>query len=359
MAYLSRRIQGVQPYKAGDQPEGECVKLNTNENPFPPSPAVRAALNTQVDRLNLYPQIESEDLLSVIARREGLQESQVFAGNGSDEVLALCFPAFVDEDRPIRMPTLTYSFYPVFASLFTLPCTRVAMKGLDIDVDALLDGDGPVILANPNAPTGRALPLSVLRQMAERQQKKGDLLIVDEAYIAFGGESARPLLDEFDNVLITRTLSKDHSLAGLRVGYALGSPALIDGLRRAKNSFNSYPLDRLACAAAVASLEDEGYFAACRDEIVRTREFFHQRMVALGFEPNPSCANFVFMRCPGVPGKAVFEALKARRIFVRRFDQPGIEDYLRITIGSRAQMEALLAALHEILPALRGQGKEC
>lgn len=357
MAYLSKKIQAIKPYTAGDQPQGPCIKLNTNENPFPPSPRVQKAIKEQIPLLNLYPQIGAETLVAAIAQREGLPEGWVFAGNGSDEVLALCFPAFGDEDTPLRMPALTYSFYPVYATLFSLPYVRVPLRGLDIDVDSLLAG-GNVILANPNAPTGRALSLDTLARMGRCLRDRGEVLIVDEAYIAFGGQSARPLLEELDNLLITRTLSKDHSLAGLRVGYALGHPQLIDGLRRAKDSFNSYPVDRLAIAAATAALQDEPYFAACRDAIVETREFFHEGMVALGFEPNPSCANFVFMRHPQVPGKRIYEALKARRVFVRRFDQPGIEDYLRISIGSRQDMETLLRLLKDCLPALRGQGKE-
>lgn len=206
------------------------------------------------------------------------------------------------------MPALTYSFYPVYATLFSLPYVRVPLRGLDIDVDGLLAG-GNLILANPNAPTAAPCPMYPAR-MAVACGIAGEVFIVDEAYIAFGGQSARPLLEELDNLLITRTLSKDHSLAGLRVGYALGHPQLIDGLRRAKDSFNSYPVDRLAIAAATAALQDEPYFAACRDAIVETREFFHEGMVALGFEPNPSCANFVFMRHPQVPGKRIYEALK-------------------------------------------------
>lgn len=353
MAYLSKKILSITPYTAGDQPKSASfIKLNTNENPFPPSPAVTQAILDEIPRLNLYPQISAETLLQTIAEREQLPADWVFAGNGSDEVLALCFPAFVDEQQPLYMPELTYSFYPVFSDLFSTPYVRVPMKGLDIDVDALLDGSHHVILANPNAPTGRLLPLETIEEMARALKSRGNLLIVDEAYAAFARQSARPLLEKYDNLLLTRTLSKDHSLAGLRVGYALGQPQLIGALRCAKDSFNSYPLDRLAIAAASAALKDEEYFASCVEKIIETREFFHCEAVKLGFEPNPSHTNFVFLRHARVPGKRIYEALKKRDVFVRRFDAPGIEDYLRISIGTREQMETLLSHLKELLPIL-------
>lgn len=348
--YLSKKIAAIEPYIPGEQPKGgSMIKLNTNESPFPPSPAVREAILAQVDSLNLYPEISAETFLAALAQKEGLRADQLFAGNGSDEVLALCFPSFFGEERPLRIPALTYSFYPSFAQLFSIPYTLVPMKSqMDIDIGGLCEGGG-VILANPNAPTSKALSLGDIATLAKALQQNGDVLIVDEAYIAYGGQSARPLIDQYDNLLVTRTLSKDYSLAGLRVGYAMGHPQLISGLNRAKDSFNSYPLDRLAIAGAAAAIKDGAYMQANVNTIIQTRDWFDGEMRARGFEGPSSSTNFVFLRHKEKPGQAIFEALKQKNILVRRFAKPGIEDYLRITIGTRAQMQALLCALEGIL----------
>lgn len=351
--YLSRKIQGIEPYQAGEQPrKGTMVKLNTNENPFPPSPAVAEAIAKELSCLNLYPEIQGETLAAAIAKREGLSPEMVFVGNGSDEVLSLCFPAFFDPDAPILIPEITYSFYPVYAELFSIPCKKVPMSGedkLDIDVDALLQPSGGVIFANPNAPTGRKLTIADIRRVAQATKAQGRVFVLDEAYFAFGAGSAKELLHEFDNLLITRTMSKDHSLAGLRVGYALGHPALIDGLRRAKDSFNSYPLDRLAIVGATAALNDEAYFKKTIREVMRVRDAFTKDLQALGFAVTPSYTNFVFARHPLVKGETLFTLLRARGFLVRRFAKPGIEDFLRITIGTSEQMTALRDAIAAIL----------
>ncbi len=354
--FLSHKARRIVPYVPGEQPKAErLIKLNTNENPYPPSPRVREAMAAQVDKLRLYPEIDGETLRAAIARREGVQMDQVFVGNGSDEVLSLCFPAFFDPDCPVRFPEITYTFYKVYAELFDIPFVTTPMQeGLRVDVEGLLSGGGPVILANPNAPTSLALPLEEIERMAARQLDKGKVLVVDEAYIAFGDQpSAVTLIQRYPNLLVTRTMSKDHSLAGLRVGYAIAQRPLIEGLIRVKDSFNSYPLDRLAIAGATAAIEDEAYFALRLQQVKQTRDWFYEALIQRGFVSPRSSANFVFAKHATVPGKLIFDQLRARAILVRRFDKPQIEDYLRITIGTQEQMEEVLRALDEILAQAR------
>ncbi|MDR2514348.1 MAG: aminotransferase class I/II-fold pyridoxal phosphate-dependent enzyme [Christensenellaceae bacterium] len=350
--FLSEKIRAIEPYVPGEQPPpGSMIKLNTNENPYPPSRAVEGAILGEIENLRLYPEINAERFLLAVAKIEGLKPENVFAGNGSDEVLSLCFPAFFGEGRPVRFPALSYSFYPSFAQLFSVPYGTAPMKGddgLEIDPEALLAGGG-VVLANPNAPSGRALPLTAVRRLAAALLARGEVLVVDEAYTAFGGESARPLIEEFPNLLVVRTLSKDHSLAGLRVGYALGEKGLIDGLRRVKDSFNSYPLDRLAIAAATAAIEDGAYTKACIEKIVATRDWFYGEALKRGFTGQNSKTNFLFLRHGEREGAWLYDELKKRRILVRRFARPGIEEYLRISVGTREEMAAMLRALDEIL----------
>ena len=349
--YLSRLARGIEPYVPGEQPKVPgLIKLNTNENPYPPSPRVEEALRGKAPQLRLYPQSDARTLREAIARREGLAPEQVFCGNGSDEVLALCFPAFFEPDEPVRFPALTYSFYRVYARLFGIPFEEVPMlPGFAVDEGGLVAGRGGAMLPNPNAPTGLQLPLSAIENMAAAQREKGRVLIVDEAYVAFGGEpSAATLLGKYDNLLVTRTLSKDHALAGLRVGYALGAPGLLEGLVRVKDSFNSYPLDSLAIAAASAAIADEAYFQKTRDQVVETREFFRDGLLRRGFAVLPSSANFVFARPGFCGGKALFDALRARGILVRRWDAKEIAEYLRISIGTREEMETVLSVIDEI-----------
>lgn len=349
--YLSRLARGIEPYVPGEQPTSDgLIKLNTNENPYPPSPRVEEALRGRAARLRLYPEIDARTLREIIARREGLSPEQVFVGNGSDEVLSFCFPAFFDPEEPVRFPAVTYSFYRVYAKLFGIPYEEVPMlPGFAVDVQGMTAGRGGAILPNPNAPTSLELPLAVIEDMARAQQEKGRVLVVDEAYVAFGQEpSAATLVPQYDNLLVTRTLSKDHALAGLRVGYALGQRGLIEGLLRVKDSFNSYPVDSLAIAAAAAALQDEDYFRLRRDQVVRTRDFFRQGLLERGFAVLPSSANFVFARPNFCPGRELFAALRRRNVLVRRWDAPGIEDYLRISIGTQEEMEKVLAILDEI-----------
>ncbi|MGI5884608.1 MAG: pyridoxal phosphate-dependent aminotransferase [Candidatus Spyradocola sp.] len=349
--YLSRLARGIEPYVPGEQPATDrLIKLNTNENPYPPSPRVEEALRGRLARLRLYPEIDARTLRECIARREGLSPEEVFAGNGSDEVLSFCFPAFFDPEEPVRFPAVTYSFYRVYAKLFGIPYEEVPMlPGFAVDERELVAGKGGAILPNPNAPTSLELPLGAIERMARAQRDKGRVLVVDEAYVAFGDQpSAATLVHEYDNLLVTRTLSKDHALAGLRVGYALGQRGLIEGLLRIKDSFNSYPVDSLAIAAATAALEDEDYFRMRRDQVVETREFFRDGLLARGFEVLPSRSNFVFARPVFCSGRDLFAALRARGVLVRRWDAPTIEDYLRISIGTREEMEKVLGIIDEI-----------
>jgi histidinol-phosphate aminotransferase len=327
------------------------IKLNTNENPYPPSPKVHEALKAyDYEALRLYPDPESQDLRQAIARRHGVSPEQVFAANGSDELLALAFLAFFDPGRPIRFPDITYSFYAVYANLFNMRTEKVPLnEDLTLPAKGFFNSPGGVIFPNPNAPTGIPIPVSAVADICRRNQ---GAVIVDEAYAEFSGESAVGLIRQFPHVLIVKTFSKSHSLAGLRVGYAIGSVEMISALNKIKNSFNSYPLDRLAQAAALASLEDEGYCQAMISRVAATRETCVPRFLALGFDCPASAANFVFLRHERAPAGGVMEALRERGILVRHFNVPRVENRLRITIGTDAEMDALISVLEEILPNL-------
>ncbi len=347
--YLSELAQNLEPYVPGEQPRGRrYIKLNTNESPFSPAPGVIPALQAEAAQLRLYPDPASAELCKALAAQHGLKPNQLFIGNGSDEVLAFAFQAFF-AGRALRSVDITYSFYPVYARLFSVDYeTAPVCADFSIDPETLC-GDFGVVLANPNAPTSRALALDDVRRIAEACRSHDHVLLVDEAYVAFGGESALPLLAELDNVLIVRTLSKAHALAGLRVGYALGHPALIDGLNRVKNSFNSYPVDRLAQAAALAAINDVPYFERCVAAIRATRERTAAALRVLGFTVLPSAANFLFVRHPAHLGTALQAGLRGRGILVRRFDSPRIADWLRITIGSDEEMDKVLQELAGII----------
>ncbi len=349
--YRSARSRGLVPYVAGEQPKDRnIIKLNTNENAYPPSPRVKEAVERAAADLRLYPPTDGGLLREAIARRHGLPAECVFCGNGSDEVLALAYLAFFGEDRPLCSPRLTYSFYPVYAQVFGVPYAAVPMRdGLYVDVEALLAENRAVALANPNAPTTVGLPAVRVRAIAKTLRERGRLLMLDEAYADFAAEDCTHLVGEFDNLLIVRTMSKSYALAGLRVGYALGQPPLIRAMAAVKDSFNSYPLDRLAIAGGAAALEDDAYFRQTRDATVRTRERFTGELRSLGFVLPDSSSNFVFARHPEHAGADVFAALRARGILVRHFANPLISDYLRITIGTDAQMDAVTAALREVV----------
>jgi histidinol-phosphate aminotransferase len=354
--FWSPRIGALEPYVPGEQPRiAELVKLNTNENPYPPSPrAIEAIRQAAANGLQLYPDPTSLALREAVARRHGLAPGQVFAGNGSDEVLAHAFFAFFQQAEPLLMPDVSYSFYRVYAQLYDIDCERLPVDaGLRIDVDAMAAraqaGCSGIVIANPNAPTGIGLPLSRIEQLLASCPQR--VVLVDEAYVDFGGESALPLIEKYPNLLVVQTLSKSHSLAGLRVGFACGQAHLIDALVRVKDSFNSYPLDRLAVAGAVAALDDEAWFESKRRAVIDTREGLCLQLEDLGFELLPSQANFVFARHPQHDAAKLAASLRERAVLVRHFTQPRIAQYLRISIGTREQCSTLVEALAEILKA--------
>ena len=338
------------PYVPGEQPRGsKLVKLNTNENPYDPSPAVLEAISaTGGDDLRRYPDPDSSALRAAFAEREGLSPDQVFLGNGSDEVLAHTFQALLKHQSPLLFPDVSYSFYPVWRELYGVPHRTVPLRD-DFTVDvSLYSGDnGGILIPNPNAPTGVLLPLLDIRTLLENNPES--VVVIDEAYIDFGGESATTLIPEFDNLLVIQTVSKSRSLAGMRVGMAFGSAELIEGLVRVKDSFNSYPMDVIAQRATLASLGDEAYFRDCCKRVIASRKRAAAGLQALGFEVLPSGANFVFARHPGKAAQELFSALRERQIIVRYFDKPRISEFLRISIGTDEEMDLLLAALRDIL----------
>ncbi|WP_040227287.1 histidinol-phosphate transaminase [Bhargavaea cecembensis] len=342
---MARRTE---PYIPGEQlNRPDVIKLNTNENPYPPSPEVLDAIRAEAARLHLYPSPTAKPLREAIGRAEGLPADHVFTANGSDEVLAFSFMAFFDPGRTIRFPDITYSFYPVYSKLFDIPFEEVPLReDFTLDLAGFAGSDG-VILPNPNAPTGLYEPLAGIREILE--SSKDRVVIIDEAYIDFAGPSAAELIPEFENLLVVRTTSKSRSLAGLRVGYALGSPDLIEGLVRIKDSFNSYTLDRLAQAGAAAAFGDPAYFKETTGKIIATRSRSAKRLVELGFTVLPSSANFLFCTYPDRSAESLYTELKNRNILVRHFGKPRISEYLRITVGTDAQMDRLFGELEEIL----------
>lgn len=352
--FWSAVVHGLTPYVPGEQPKlDNLVKLNTNEHPYGPSPkaleAIRAATG---DALRLYPDPNADALKAALAQRHSLQPSQIFVGNGSDEVLAHAFMALLKHDQALWFPDITYSFYPVYCGLYGVVHRKIPLTDtFQINVDDYLPhGDeraGAIIFPNPNAPTGRLLTLAEVERIVAGNPDA--VVLLDEAYVDFGGESAIALVNRYPNLLVVHTFSKSRSLAGLRVGFAAGHPDLIEALERVKNSFNSYPLDRLAIAGAVASVEDEAYFQDSCRKVIATREQLVTDMRALGFEVLPSGANFIFARHLQHDGAALTAALRQRAIIVRHFKQPRIDQFLRITIGTDAQCQTLVQALREIL----------
>ena len=348
--YWSDVVGRLTPYVPGEQPRlDKLVKLNTNESPYPPSPRVLEAIAAvPADALRRYPDPESTELRQAFADRNGLDLAQVFVGNGSDEVLAHVFQALLKHDRPLLFPDITYSFYPVWCDLYQVRWRTVPLtQDFRVDPDDYRGENGGIIIPNPNAPTGVLLGLTAVRQLLE--QNPDSVVVIDEAYIDFGGESANCLIPEFDNLLVVQTMSKSWALAGLRVGVAMGSEALVDALQRVKNSFNSYPLDVLAQRAGVAALGDEDYFNRSCRQVIASRERLAAAMARLGFEVLPSAANFILARHPDRAARDLFAALRARGIIVRYFDKPRIDEHLRISIGTDEQCDDLLAALGELL----------
>ena len=354
----SSKARNLSPYVPGEQPQHDNLcKLNTNENPFPPSPkvgeAIAKVLEQQADELRLYPAPESNDLRAALAQSYNLDINQVFVGNGSDEVLALVFASFFLKERPLLSPDIGYSFYPVYAQTFGVELVQIPLEeDFSIDPDAYRQPCSGIIIANPNAPTGLLLSLADIRKLASEHSNA--VIVIDEAYIDFAQidesnadlpVSAVSLINECDNVIVTQTFSKSRSLAGLRVGMAFGNASLIEALTRMKNSFNSYPLDKLAQAGATASVLDTEYFEHTRQQVIDLRTSLTAELTTLGYKVLPSHANFVFARPKDGDASAVASALREQGIIVRHFDKPRIAEYLRITIGTAEQNERLIDAL--------------
>jgi histidinol-phosphate aminotransferase len=348
--FWSPIVGTLKPYTAGEQPRiANLVKLNTNENPYGPSPRAIAAMQAAVaDTLKLYPDPSALALREAIARAYGVSPDEVFVGNGSDEVLAHAFAALLKHEKPLLYPDITYSFYPTYCRLFGIEAVEVPLnEDFGIDIGDYDRPCGAIVLPNPNAPTGIGLPLTAIESLlaAHREQP----IVIDEAYIDFGGESAIPLTRKYDNLLVVHTLSKSRSLAGLRVGYAIGQRPLIDALERVKDSFNSYPLDRIAQAGAIAAVEDTAWFDETCHAVTASRDRVSGALRQRGFEVLPSQANFVFARHPDHSGEALAKGLRERAVLVRHFAEPRISDFLRISIGTPEQCDALIAALEDIL----------
>jgi histidinol-phosphate aminotransferase len=385
----NRKTKRLVPYVPGEQPRDRTfIKLNTNENPYPPPPEVISAIRSYpVERLRLYPDPASHLLRRKLADYFGVDENRIFVGNGSDEILAFAFQAFfptsqeaaravqdgtagsgrqlappgetvavssentrdgLRADQMITFPDITYSFYPVYAESFDIPYRLMRLDDdFVLPLAACLEPSAGVVLANPNAPTGIAVGLDSIAAIADADRNR--LVLVDEAYVDFGAESAVQLLDRFDNILVVQTCSKSRSLAGLRVGFAIGAPGLIEGLERMRDSFNSYTVDSLAQVAAIAAFDASSWFEQMRGRIATTREKTTRAMRELGFQVLPSCANFVFARHPGFVGAELYRMLRQTGILVRHFQRPRIEDFLRISIGTDDEMDQLIAALAALL----------
>jgi histidinol-phosphate aminotransferase len=349
--YWSKLAATIKPYVPGEQPKDrKYIKLNTNENPYPPSPKVIEAIRAATDdTLRLYPDPMCGNLRQTIAKYFGLSDNRVFVGNGSDELLAFCFPAFFNPGgRPILFADITYSFYPVYCRLFGIPCETLPLdEEFRMPVEQFYKPNGGILIANPNAPTGRFLELSAIESIL--QSNRGSVVIVDEAYVDFGGESAVGLIKKYENLLVVQTLSKSRSLAGLRVGFAMGHEDLIEGLRRVKDSINSYTLDRLALAGAQAAIEDDAYFRETTAKIIKTREETTKRLEALGFKVIPSTANFIFISHPDIAAEKLFGKLRERGVLVRYFKLPRIDNWLRVSVGTDAEMAACVQAFDSIV----------
>jgi histidinol-phosphate aminotransferase len=352
--YWNTRTKNISPYTAGEQPQDrKFIKLNTNENPYPPSPNVIAAIAKETnERLRLYPDPASTKLREAVAACYHVKPSQVFAGNGSDEVLAFAFAAFFQSGNDVILfPDITYSFYSVYADLWNIPYKTIPLtEEFTINVDDYMLPSGGVIFPNPNAPTGIPLALAAILQLADYLETREKLLIVDEAYIAFGAaDSVVRSINEHPNVLTIHTLSKSASLAGLRAGFAIGGEELIDGLCRIRDSFNSYSVDRLANAGAAAAITDTAYYREINRKIENTRDRIAAALRELKFTVLPSAANFLFVKAPGIGGSEFFTGLRERGILVRWFNKPRIADYVRISIGTDDDMDEVLKVCKEIV----------
>lgn len=350
MSYIDN-IRKVVPYTPGEQPkvEGEIIKLNTNEFPYPPSPMVREALdNLNEDVLRLYPNVTAAPIVDALAEYYGFDKDEIFVGVGSDDVLANCFLTFFNSEKPVLFPDITYSFYDVWADLYKIPYKQIPLTdAFEIKVEDYFGENGGVVIANPNAPTGIALPLEAIEEIVSHN--KDSVVIIDEAYVDFGGESAMGLIRKYDNVIVVQTFSKSRAAAGMRIGFAVGNKNLIKYLSDVKFSINSYTMNQMAIAAGVAAVKDDKYFKDTVTSVIKTRNTAKEELVKLGFNVLDSKTNFLFVSHKEKSAKEIFEYLKSRNIFVRYFNKPRIDNYLRVTIGTDEQMEKLYNVLKEIV----------
>ena len=348
--YMSARFASLKAYVPGEQPQDrQYVKLNTNESPFPPSPQVIAAVNgEQVGLLNLYPDPECRRLRQKFAQQYQVGEENVFLANGSDDILNFAFMAFCDQNRPVAFPDISYGFYPVYAKLHGIPAREIPLReGFVLAAEDYFGLDSNIVIANPNAPSGRAIAVSEIEQIL--RTNPDHVVVVDEAYVDFGGESCRGLIDTYDNLLVCMTFSKSRSMAGGRLGFALGSPGLIADLNKLKFSTNPYNINRLTLVAAEAALDSEEYYRNNCRTIMENRSYTVAELQKLGFTTIPSLANFIFTRCPKLDGGSLYERLKARGVLVRYWNKPALKDYVRVTIGSREQMDVFLSQVRAIM----------
>lgn len=350
MSYLDN-IRKVTPYTPGEQPkvEGEIIKLNTNEFPYPPSPMVEEALNSlELDKLRLYPNVTAAPIVKALSEYYGFDEDEIFVGVGSDDVLANCFLTFFGSDKPVLFPDITYSFYDVWTELYRIPYETIPLnENFEINVEDYYKENGGIVIANPNAPTGINLPLSAIEDILEHN--KDSIVIVDEAYVDFGGQSAMPLTRKYDNLVVVQTFSKSRAGAGMRIGYAVANKILIKYLSDVKFSINSYTMNQMAIASGVASVKDDKYFKETVARVIKTREWAKEELVKLGFNVLDSKTNFVFASHKDKSAKEIFEYLKTKNIFVRYFSKPRIDNWLRITIGTDDQMKKLVDILSDYL----------
>ena len=343
-------VRKVVPYVAGEQPKNKnVIKLNTNECPYPPAPGVEAVLNHfDYDVLRKYPDQDVADLRAVLAKRYGVPAEQVFVGVGSDDVLAMAFLTFFNSDKPILFPDITYSFYDVWADLYRIPYECQALdENFEIKKEDYFKENGGIIIANPNAPTGVATPVSMIEEIIKANQDV--VVIVDEAYVDFGGESCLPLLEKYENLLVVQTFSKSRSMAGMRIGFAIGSKKLIGYLNDAKFSFNSYTMNATSIIAGVASVEDEAYFQEITGKVIATREWTKQELARLGFTFTDSKTNFIFAAHKSIPAQEIFDVLRENQIFVRHWNKPRIGNYLRISIGTDDEMKQVIEFLENYI----------
>lgn len=350
MAEWENNVRKAVPYIPGEQPtEKDIIKLNTNENPYPPSPAVKEALqNIDYKDLRLYPAPDASELVDAIAKEYKVKAAEVFVGVGSDDVLSLAFMTFFNSDKPILFPEITYSFYDVWADIHKIPYETIPLNAdLTIDPEVFTLENGGVVIANPNAPTGVCESLETMETIIK--ENPGSIVIVDEAYIDFGGESCLPLIKKYDNLLVVQTFSKSRSMAGMRIGFAIGNEKLIKYMNDVKFSINSYTMSRATIALGTAAAKDTEYYKGTCEKIAKTRDRAKNALSRLGFEFPDSKSNFLFVKHRSVEAKTIFEELKKRKIYVRYWDKPLINNYLRITVGTSTDMQKLFDALAEIV----------